>query len=339
VRQFVSLLIFAGLCAAQVQQEAQPDFIWKGTVDGIAYLRLHANKLEVQIKDGAPVTGQQFRFAHPLPDSSHKARLRVLEGRGYVRIVEQPRIENQFTLVVSIEDRQDGSSPYSIALYWDSSDRLFERPRAGERMESIAWRGRVDEEAVVICQARSCSSSAAHGAPVASEHFKLSQPLPDQPVELTLIDKQGRGEIRLVEQPSEKNRYTARVSIRDLEKGSSEYSFKLEWSRSNSKEAPLTAVGRGLLWSGSVTGRVRITVRGGATISSAPEGGRVENSRAEMLTPMPARSNIQPVVKILNGRGSAQIIERPTEQNNFQLVFEITDPGPGSDRYELELDW
>ena len=29
----------------------------------------------------------------------------------------------------------------------------------------------------------------------------------------------------------------------------------------------------------------------------------------------------------------------PSQQNNYQLIFEITDPGPGADTYEVELDW
>jgi len=339
VRQFVSFLILIGSYAANAQ-EVRPDFVWQGQVDGIALLRLQAGKLEVRIQEGDPVGGQQYRFSHPLPATRQDVRLRVLEGRGFVHILDQPRIDNQYTLTVSIEDRQPGSSFYSIALYWDSSGRLFEPARRGERVESIAWNGRVDEEAIVSCQAKSCTSSASRGAPVAAEHFKFSRPLPDQPVEVTLVDQQGRGEIRLVEQPNQRNHYTARISIRDPEKGSSDYSFKLEWTRTSGKQpAPLVVTGRALLWSGSVTGRVRVTVRGGAAFSQALEGSRVENARAEVLVPLPARSDLEPAVKVQRGRGRAEIIERPSAQNNYQLIFEIADPGPGPDSYELEVDW
>lgn len=339
MRLFVSVLILTSSYAV-LAQDVRPGFVWQGQVDGLALLYLRGDKLQVQIQEGGPVAGQQYRFSHPLTASRQDVRLRVLEGRGYVHIVEQPRIDNQFTLVLSIEDRQPGSSFYSIALYWDSSERFFEPRRRGEKIESITWSGRVDEEAMVSCQSRSCTSAAAHGAPVAGERFKLSRPLPNQPVEVTLADKQGRGEVRLVEQPSERNHYTARVSIHDSEPGSSDYSFRLDWSRPNGKEPPpLSTVGRGLLWTGTVTGRVRVTVRAGAAFSQALESGRLENTRAEVLAPLPARSDVEPAVKILRGRGQAAIIERPTEQNSYQLVFEITDPGPGSDAYEVEADW
>jgi hypothetical protein len=339
VRLFVSLLILLGSYAASAQ-EVRPDFVWQGRVDGVAILRLHASKLDVQIEDGAPVADQQYRFSHPLPQTQQDARLRVLEGRGFVHILEQPRIDNQYTLTVSIEDRQPGSSNYSIALFWDSSSHLFEPARRQERTESMSWSGRVDEEAIVSCQAKTCTSTSAHGAPVAAEHFKFSRPLPDEPVEVTLTDQQGRGDIRLVEQPSERNHYTARVSIRDPQNRSSEYSFKLQWTLARGKQpAALAATGRGLLWSGTVTGRVRVTVRGGAAFSQALEGSRVENASAQVLVPMPARSDLEPAIKIEQGRGRAEIIERPSAQNNFQFVFEIADPGPGADSYEIEVDW
>ena len=178
------------------------------------------------------------------------------------------------------------------------------------------------------------------GSPVAAEHFKLSRPLPSQPVDMTLAAQDGRGDVRLVEQPSERNHYTARVSIRDPQAGSSDYSFKLEWQRTNAKEqTALVPVGRGLIWSGSVSGRARITVRGGAAISQALDGGRVEGGRADFALPLPARSDLHPALKILRGRGHATIVELPSEQNNYELMFEITDPGPAADSYEIELDW
>lgn len=332
------LLVSLFLLSAALGQE-RPEFVWQGQVDGIAILYLRSNRLEVQIKEGAPVAEQQFHFYHALPESRTNARLRVIEGRGYLHIIDQPRIDNQFTLAVEIEDRQPGSSFYSIALYWDTSDRTFQRDRGEGHPEALTWSGKVDEEAVVSCQGKTCSSSAARGAPVAGEHFKFTRPLPDRAVDVTLGQRDGRGEIRLIEQPSERNHYTARVLIRDPQAGSADYSFKLTWNRPTGREPPPIPVGQGLVWSGAVAGRVRVVVSGGASISQADDGGRVSNERANFVQPLPARSDLQPVIKLLRGRGRVQIMEAPSQQNNYQLVFEISDPGPGADIYEVELDW
>jgi hypothetical protein len=158
-------------------------------------------------------------------------------------------------------------------------------------------------------------------------------------VDVMLSQTEGRGEIRLIEQPSERNHYTTRVLIRDPQAGSSEYSFKLTWNRPTGKEPPPIPAGQGLVWSGTVAGSVRVTVDGGASISQAVDDGRVSNERADFVQPLPARSDLPPVIKLLRGRGRVQIVEAPSQQNNYHLVFEISDPGPGADNYEVELDW
>ncbi len=332
----VRILIFLLLTPILGAQD-RPQFIWHGDVDGIDILYLRAKHLDVQVKEGAPVAGQQFHFYAPLPDTRQDARLEVRQGRGYVHIIDQPRIENHYTLAVSIEDRQPGVSPYSIALYWDTSNRGFER---SGRTDKVTWSGRVDEEALISCQDKTCSSSAGRGGPVAEEHYKFSRPLPHRDVEVTLEDQQGRGEVRLVEQPRERNNYMARVSIRDPQSGSGEYSFTLVWSRPKNKELlPVIEAERGMIWHGTVAGRARVTIKGGSAISEVDRGGSIAAERADFLRTLPASSDLHPAVKKLSGRGDVQIVEYPSEKNNYRLVFEITDSGSGASNYEIEVDW
>lgn len=335
MRILLPLFFVAGIWA-----QDKPQAVWQGQVDGVAVLYLRGNRLNVKITDGGPIEQQQFHFYHPLPETQQEVRLRVIEARGYVHILDQPRIENQCTLAVEIEDRQAGSSHYSIALYWDATPALFETARGSAHTETIAWTGRVDEDALVTCREKTCTSTMTRGAPVASERFKMTRPLPDRAVEVTLSEKSGRGDIRLIEQPSERNQYSARVQIRDAEPGPSEYSFKLTWERPNGKAAPPPVpAGRGLTWSGSVTGRVRVMVQGGAAFSEPVDGGAVSNQRADFLRPLPARSDLVPIIHVLSGRGTVQAVETPSRANNYQFVFEIADPGPGAGAYEIELDW
>jgi hypothetical protein len=313
----------------------RPQFIWRGQVDGIAILHLRDNRLDVQVQEGLPVEGQQFQFHDRLPDVRQDARLEIQEGRGYAHIVEQPRLENHYSLSVAIEDRQPGSSFYAIALYWDASTAVMEHPG---RRDKIAWTGRVDQEVAISCRARSCVAQTGSGAPVADEHFKFSRPLPNYDVEVRLERVEGRGEIRLVEQPSERNQYTARVSIHDPQSGVGEYAFALVWSR-GSKEPELRSSAPGLMWSGTVEGHVRVTVQGSAALSETVAGRPVTGQRADFLRPLPARSDLETVAKKLRGRGEVQIVERPSDKNNYRLVFEIRNPEGGADSYEIEVDW
>jgi len=329
------------LCAHPgLRAQDRPQFIWQGQVDGTAILHLAGKRLAVQIQDGAPVERQKAHFSDALPQTRQQVRVQVLEGRGSVRVIDQPNIENQYTLAVAIEDRQPGSSLYSIALYWDTSGNVFER--GADKTDSVMWTGRVDEGAVISCRKQSCVSSVEHGAPVADEHFKFSRPLPDRDSEVRLQDPQGRGEIHVIEQPRQRNNYTARISIRDPLEGAGEYSFTLLWNRVNSKEAaaPIPeATGRGFLWSGMVEGRVRVTLQGGASFSEALEGVPVSGEHAEMLRALPKRADLMPTIQKLRGRGQVTMIESPSDKNNYRLVFEIDDPLPGADSYEVELDW
>ena len=335
-------LIFCALCA-----QAAPQFVWQGQVDGTAILRLAGKRLVVQIEDGAPVERQKFHFSDRLPETRQVVRVEVLEGRGYVHVVDQPSIENHYMLAVAIEDRQPGSSFYSIALYWDASNSPFE-PGA-EKTDQVTWTGRVNGGAIISCHQQGCVSSADPGAPVqgvavTDEHFKFSRPLPDRDSEVRLEDPSGRGDIRLIEQPRERNNYTVRVSIRDLQAGAGEYSFTLVWNRSGSRgsqeAAPIPdASGRGMFWTGTVDGRVRVTVQGGASFSEVLEGAPIGGEHAEMLRPLPARSDLAPKIQKLRGRGRVSMVESPSEKNNYRLIFEIDDSEPGADSYQVELDW
>jgi hypothetical protein len=332
--------IFCCLCA----QGATPQFVWQGQVDSIAILHLRGKHLAVQIQQGEPVGRQKFHFSDALPDSGQKARVEVLQGRGYVHVIEQPSIDNHYTLAVGIEDPQPGSAFYSIALYWDTSNNAYDR--SASKTDKVTWTGRVEHAAVIDCQQQSCVSRSEHGTPVADEHFRFSRPLPDRDTEVRLDTSDGRGEIRIIEQPRERNHYTARVAINDPVAGPTDYSFTLVWNRANNKDpGPIPdPVGRGLLWTGRVDGRVRVTVQGGASFSEAVEGARVTpeqggGEHAEMFRPLPARSDLMPVIRKLRGRGQVAIVESPSEKNNYRLVFEINDPEPGADDYEVELDW
>jgi len=333
----LALLAFMG---GTMLAQDRPQFVWQGQVDGIDILYLRGNKVDVRVQEGAPIQQGQFHFYDPLPDARLNARLEVIEGRGYVHIIDQPRLDNQYTLAISIEDRQPGSSFYSLALYWDASTRRFESSRSAPRRDALTWSGRVDEEAIVSCQDGSCTSSAPHGAPVAEERFNFSRPLPHREVDVRIDDRDGRGDIRVLEQPSRRNNYTARIAIHDPLAGAAEYSFKLVWDRPNSKEtAPVIAPQRGLVWSGVVDGRVRVTIEGGASFSEVIEGGPITSEHAVQLRPLPPVSDLNPSLRKLRGRGQVAIVEVPSEKDHYRLVFEISDPEPGSDTYEVEVDW
>lgn len=223
-----ALLVIAGFCAAVACAQPAPQLTWEGEVDGIVVLHIHGRKVELEYKQGAPVRKQRLAFHNALPDTRQSVRVEVREGRGSVTVTSQPRIENDFTADVTIEDRQDGASFYSLALYWEASDMTEERQT---RRDHITWSGRVDGEAVIACAASRCESQAREGGPVGRERFKFTRPLPASEVRVTLDETSGRADIRVLEQPSASNNYRASIVIRALQGSAGQCSFVLSWPR------------------------------------------------------------------------------------------------------------
>lgn len=321
--------------------EPRPQLVWEGEVDGTSILYVRGGAVDIEDKGGLPVQRQRFRFYERLPERRTDVEVRVRQGRGRVLIAEQPRPENSYTLAVRIEDRQAGSSYYSVEFFWQASPSPFRFPESGrsssERGESLTWSGRVDDEAVVECRDDFCEARASRGLAVTRERYRFSSRLPEQNVIVSLEQVDGRGEVRLVQHPREENGYTARVLIRDSQGGAGDYSFTLTWSRPSRQD--FSYARRGLLWSGRVDGRIRVIVEGQSAWSEVVSGGPVEGERATFDRPLAPRANSSVTVRRLRGRGRVEIVEYPTARNNFRIVFEIEDGRGGSDHYDVEVGW
>ena len=316
--------------------DGKPQFTWQGEVDGTALLYVHRKRVIVETKDGGPVEQQRYHIREALPPNRQNVRLHVSEGRGYVHVVEQPRIDNDFTLAIAIEDVQQGSSFYSFAVDWDSS--AFDRPD-DSRQSKVKWSGRVEGRAIVSCANTRCNTQAEAGTHVMHERFKFTRPLPQHNVQVTLVSYDGRGEVHLVEQPSETNGYAARVEIRDPQGGADDYAFTLGWDRIAGPDLATLPVQAGFLWSGRVQGTVRVTLRGGASFSEAVSGPQVAGEQARFDRPLPSRSNLKPSAKKRAGQGTVEIVEYPSAHNGYTLVFEVRNTAPTADMYEVEVAW
>ncbi|MGO9094100.1 MAG: hypothetical protein ACLQGV_02660 [Bryobacteraceae bacterium] len=328
-------LIPAVLLGSILAAQDRPQLVWEGQVDGVVVLHVRGNQVNEEVREGLPVERRRFHFQATLPESRQQVRLEVVEGRGGVSILQQPRMDNDYTLSVVIEDRQPGSALYSLAFFWEADDS---GPPRGRR-ETAAWSGRVDGEAVVSCHGKTCEAEARSGQPVAGSQFHFSKPLPSRELTVSLEEPQGRGEIRLLEQPRESNGFRARVLIRNPQAGPGDYSFRLAWSPAAPKDAGFEVLRRGAIWSGRVDGRIRVVIEGRTSMSTVLGGAPVADERMEFERALPASDTPNAVVKLLRGRGRVQIVEYPSLSNHYQLIFEIENPAGAPDNYEVELRW
>lgn len=215
--------------------QSDPQFIWEGKVDGVALIRVHGKKATIETKQGRPPEVRRSRLTGSLPDSAQTVRLEVRQSRGGIRITQQPRLENDYELIVTIEDLQDGAGDYSFGLRWSSDRGSYSAdPKPWDTrdpFDKLTWSGRVDGEVVVECRERTCVSRAQTGPTASKEKYKFTGPLPAVQVTVKLDETDGRGQIKVLEQPSKGNGYTVRVLVKDDQPGSGPYSFVLSWPR------------------------------------------------------------------------------------------------------------
>ena len=101
-------------------------------------------------------------------------------------------------------------------------------PRPGG---SVTWSGTVDDTTIVTVHQDLVRTRVVSGKSSGDVNAQVLGRLPDRPVRLFLRQRQGRGEIRIVQQPNPGNNFTGRVRIHDPQPGSSFYSFVLTWRR------------------------------------------------------------------------------------------------------------
>ncbi len=92
---------------------------------------------------------------------------------------------------------------------------------------ALHWRGAVDDQVDILFQGRQVRYAAVRGN--GTRDVTASGELPARPVSLTLVRREGRGQIVVVQQPTAANGYVAIVRIRDAAAGMGYYDFDVSW--------------------------------------------------------------------------------------------------------------
>jgi len=97
---------------------------------------------------------------------------------------------------------------------------------------SLRWSGDVDDTATIYLSGRDVRVSANQNG-VRNEDHDVRGELPRANARIQLRGDRGDGDVRLVQQPSRENGYTAAVRVHDPEPGRHHYSFVLQWAGNN----------------------------------------------------------------------------------------------------------
>ncbi len=93
---------------------------------------------------------------------------------------------------------------------------------------TLNWSGTVDDTATIRLRGRELHVEANRKG-VWDERGEITGVLPHHDWHVELRDVRGRGTVQIVQQPDERNHFTAIVRINDYQAGADRYHFRLVW--------------------------------------------------------------------------------------------------------------
>ncbi|MCI0524347.1 MAG: hypothetical protein L0Y75_03705 [Acidobacteria bacterium] len=203
---------------------------WRGRVDGESIIRFRGDQAWDETINGYGVSNVRYNFSAVLPRQPLSVNLVNAEGRGQALIVEQPSRGNNFTAAVLIRDRQSGAGNYAFTLTWEKPRYRDDDGRPdGSRSRGLRWSGRVDGSDIIFIRGNQLRIDHRSGQPVYDESHRFFQSLSNGREFVTVRKIEGRGSVRVIEQPSRNNNYTAAILIEDRDGGSDRYEIEVEW--------------------------------------------------------------------------------------------------------------
>src|SRR5690349_11368691 len=99
----------------------------------------------------------------------------------------------------------------------------------GGRSGRVTWKGRVDDDVRITIRGGSADVETIGGTPYYNGQPNFTAALPSRRVNVRLVNKKGRGDIFIEQQPSRENDFAVVVRIKDPNGGASDYEFELAW--------------------------------------------------------------------------------------------------------------
>jgi hypothetical protein len=87
-------------------------------VDETEIISVHGDQIHDRDVRGKGVNNEDVDFNGRLPRGPYTVFLRDWDGRGDVRVIQQPGPDNDFTAAVRIHDPQPGQGHYHFTLVW-----------------------------------------------------------------------------------------------------------------------------------------------------------------------------------------------------------------------------
>jgi hypothetical protein len=98
----------------------QGSAVWNGRVDNVIQLAIRGRRITSRTLAGTTFPQGRYTFNGNIPRRGNVSiRVDKKEGRGDVRIVQQPDRRNNYTAIIEIRDKDGGADNYSLEIYWN----------------------------------------------------------------------------------------------------------------------------------------------------------------------------------------------------------------------------
>jgi hypothetical protein len=230
----LSVALIVGATSALSAQERL--FEWAGRVDGETRVFMRGNDVWTQDVSGRATRRAQARMYRGLPARPGQVRLQVADGRGDIRVIQQPSSRNNYTAVIRIRDDAGRADRYRFAAYWlPVRGGGWGWPGSGRDDDDNAdgmlrWSGAVDDQVEIRIQGRNVDTRTLSGNGTRDVRAYINgRALPRRDQQVRVRERHGRGTVTVVQQPSQWNGYTAVIRVRDRQGGFGHYDFDVAW--------------------------------------------------------------------------------------------------------------
>ena len=233
----------------------------------------------------------------------------------------------------------------------------FSAPLHAQEVALFNWSGRVDRRVDLTMQGNNTSTSAGRGQEY-SGRFRVNAALPAQDGNVRVVVTNGRGEATVVQQPSASNGYRTVIRVTDRSSGADRYQLAAYYTPAVTTMDPRRGPGgygrdgngrngnrmnqapAVLHWSGEVDADAEVRWQGASITQQSSNGNPLRGVRSSVET-LRDRGNTgttdASVVSLRSGRGSVEVIQQPSQSNNWTTVVRIRDPQSGYGRYSFDV--
>ena len=235
-----------------------------------------------------------------------------------------------------------------------------------EHRPALTWEGEVNGTAVLIVEGDRVDVDSRSAGSVSRTSYRFNTPLQADSGRITVENRQGSGRVRVIEQPSRNNNFSAVVEISSRNRTPQFMSLDFYWedsrissrdnrdnrgyrddgyrernrgygtrSRTNDRMAATAGTAR---WSGEVDNEVFVLFRGRQVFNTAVRGRSVYGQQIDISTPLPRRP-VTVSLQDIEGRGQVELAEQPDQSNNYTAKIRVVDPDGGAGHYSFTLAW